>query len=286
MSTGTAAMNTGYPGEKAETPKPCTPLRTAYNTTDSVKNPSTATRTNAPTLGIHLPYRNDTIADTTANQMNASANRIFGNPFNGAMNSLKAETARIVSVPPSQIGLDSQYSTVTMAAVNRPNARRVHTDGPPSNGNAEPSSAMSSPYGTKKNRPRNSSQVKPCAPLVATAPMVSRPTSVQMRKKTRSNRRKLFRSLDFSSISSVVRSVRANAAGLSATMQDSIPSMPDVAEEGGEPVAMTAGGRAPDQAFRSAVRAIRRRGSGRSDLPPCTDLDHRYRISTTAVDLP
>ena len=154
-------------------------------------------------LGIHLPSRNDTIADTTANQMNTSANSSLPNPCSGVKKSPNAEIARMVSVPPSQIGLDSQYSTVTIAATNRPKASRLHTYGPPSKGNAEPSSAISSPYGTKKKMPRNTSQVKPCAPFLATAPIVSRPTSVQIRKKTRSNRRRLFWSLDFSSISSI-----------------------------------------------------------------------------------
>src|SRR2546421_3156771 len=161
MSTGTAAMNTAYPGEKAPNPKPCTPLRAAYSSTDSVKKPRMAIRTNAPTLGIHLPNRNDTIADTTANQMNAAANSSFATPCSGVKNSPNAATARMVSVPPSQIGLDSQYSTVTIAATNRPNARRVHTYGPPSNRNAHPTSAISRPYGIKNNRPRNTSQVKP-----------------------------------------------------------------------------------------------------------------------------
>src|SRR5690349_2185155 len=125
-------MNTAYPGENAAAPNPCTPLRTAYSTTDSVKNPSTATRTNAPTLGIHLPNRNDTIADTTANQMNTSANSSLPIPCSGVKKSPNAEMARMVSVPPSQIGLDSQYRTVTIAATNRPNARRLHTYTPPS----------------------------------------------------------------------------------------------------------------------------------------------------------
>src|SRR5919204_5905940 len=124
MSTGTAAMKTAYPGANADIPKPWTPLRTAYSSTDSVKNPSTATRTNAPMLGIHCPYRNDTIAEITANQMNASANNTFGAPCSGVKNAPNVDTARMVSVPPSQIGFDSQYSTVTTAAVTRPKASR------------------------------------------------------------------------------------------------------------------------------------------------------------------
>src|SRR5439155_16961715 len=122
-----------------------------------------------PTLGIHLPNRNETIAEITANQMNASANSSLPTPCSGVKNSPNADTARMVSVPPSQIGLDSQYSTVTIAARNRPKARRVHTYGPPSNGNAVPSSAMSSPYGTKKNDARNTNQATPWPPFVGTA---------------------------------------------------------------------------------------------------------------------
>src|SRR5205823_692980 len=82
---------------------------------------------------------------------------------------------------------------------------------------------MSSPYGTKKNTPRNTSQVKPCAPFLATAPIVSSPTRVQIRKNTRSKRRRLFWSLDFSSISSVVMPGRVNTAALSATMSNNDP---------------------------------------------------------------
>ena len=82
---------------------------------------------------------------------------------------------------------------------NRPRASFVQMYGPPSSVKAEPSSAVRNAYGMKKASPRNISHVNPCAPLLATAPIVSRPTSVQIRKKNMSKRPKCFWSLPFSS---------------------------------------------------------------------------------------
>ena len=59
-------------------------------------------------------------------------------------------------------------------------SRRRH---PPSSGNADPSSATISAYGTKNATARKISQVKPWAPSAATTPSVSTPTMVQIRKK-------------------------------------------------------------------------------------------------------
>ena len=75
---------------------------------------------------------------------------------------------------------------------------------PPSSVNVEPSSAVSSAYGMKKTAARKISQVKPCAPLLATAPSVSSPTSVQSRKKSMSKRPKCFLSFAFSSRAAAV----------------------------------------------------------------------------------
>ena len=70
--------------------------------------------------------------------------------------------------------------------------------------NVEPSSAVSSAYGTKKTTARKISQVNPCAPLEATAPSVSSPTSVQSRKNSMSKRPKCFCSFAFSSTAAAV----------------------------------------------------------------------------------
>src|SRR3954451_19055439 len=51
---------------------------------------------------------------------------------------------------------------------------------------------------------RKISQVKPCAPLDATAPSVSSPTSVQIRKNSMSKRPKCFWSFAFSSTAAAV----------------------------------------------------------------------------------
>src|SRR3954449_1310339 len=101
-------MKIVYVGLKSPPLTPCTPLEMAYRTTVSVKPPSTPIRTQAPIVGIHLPMPNDRMAAHTANQMNASENRYFQAPVRSTKKSLNTVTARIVSVPPSQIGFDSQ----------------------------------------------------------------------------------------------------------------------------------------------------------------------------------
>src|SRR3954471_15541385 len=64
----------------------------------------------------------------------------------------------------------------------------------------------------KKNAARTSSQVKPSGPLLATAPSVSTPTSVQIRKKSMSKRPKCFLSLDFSSSAACVSAITTSVA--------------------------------------------------------------------------
>ena len=76
-------------------------------------------------MGIHLPTPKDRIAAHTANQMNASEKTYFQTPLSGVKNSPNVVTARIVSVPPSQIGFDSQYRTELIDAAKRPNASLV-----------------------------------------------------------------------------------------------------------------------------------------------------------------
>src|SRR3954454_10470082 len=109
-----------------------------------VNPPSSAIRPHAPIVGIHLPMPKDRIAAHTANQMNASENRYFQTPVRSTKKSLNTVTARIVSVPPSQIGFDSQYSTALIEAKKRPKASLTQMYAPPSSWNVEPSSAVSS----------------------------------------------------------------------------------------------------------------------------------------------
>ena len=69
-------------------------------------------------VGIHLPISNDRMAAMTVNQMNARTNRIsptvvpprcrMWGPPRGKKNNWNVVAARIASVPPTQIGLDTQ----------------------------------------------------------------------------------------------------------------------------------------------------------------------------------
>ena len=102
--------------------------------TVNVKRPSTPIRTHAPIVGIHLPTPKDRIAAHTANQMKASEKRYFQTPVSGVKKSPNVVTARIVSVPPSQIGFESQYRTELIEAVKRPNASLTQMYAPPSAG--------------------------------------------------------------------------------------------------------------------------------------------------------
>ena len=63
---------------------------------------------------------------------------------------LTAPTQEAASEPPIQTGLVTQYRKLFTAPASRPNASLVHRYGPPSCGNAVPSSAKSSACGTKK----------------------------------------------------------------------------------------------------------------------------------------
>src|SRR5215469_5914972 len=102
------------------------------------------------------------------------------------------------SVPPTQIGLDSQYSTAVIDPASRPNDIFTHSYGPPSTGKAEPSSATSIPYGIRNTTSEMSSQVIAWAPASAAKATLSRPTMAQAVNKIRSHRDRTFRSLAFS----------------------------------------------------------------------------------------
>jgi hypothetical protein len=146
-----------------------------------VKNPSSTIRANAPAIGTHLPIRDDAATARTPSQMNARPATCLPAGPSGRKNFSNVVTATIASVPPVRNGFDSQYRTWFTPAASRPNASFVHTQGPPSIGNAVPSSVVRNPYGRKNTTARITIQARPWGPLAATLPMVSRPTRAQSR---------------------------------------------------------------------------------------------------------
>ena len=106
--------------------------------------------------------------------------------------------------------------------------------GPPSSVKVEPSSDVSSAYGMKNTGTRKISQVKPCAPWLATDPIVSSPTSVQTRKKNMSKRPKCFWSLAFSSTAAdVVRVTVAPVADIGPSSARAVDREREVWESAG-----------------------------------------------------
>src|ERR1700685_3261063 len=110
-----------------------------------VKKAISTTRMSAPIVATHLPNFSAMITDAMPAQTKISpkmysqvSDRLTKNVLNVAM-------AVIESVPASQIGLSTQYMTATTAAAARPKASLTQTYGPPSSGNAVPSSAVISP---------------------------------------------------------------------------------------------------------------------------------------------
>ena len=96
----------------------------------------------------------------------------------------------MVSEPPIQTGLVIQYRKLFTAPARCPKASRVQKYGPPSCGNAAPSSANSRACGTKNTTAKTIIQVKASPPPCATVAMVSTPTMVQIRKNRMSKRPK------------------------------------------------------------------------------------------------
>jgi hypothetical protein len=115
-----------------------------------------------------------------------------------------AVIAENASVPPIHTGFVTQYRKLLTAPARCPKARRVHRYGPPSCGNAVPSSANSKAWGTKKVTAKTIIQVKASPPLEATDAIVSTPTIVHTRKNRMSNRPKCFLSFAFSATSASV----------------------------------------------------------------------------------
>src|SRR5256885_2038276 len=151
-------------------------------------------RAMAPMVGTHLPTRNASSTDSTPDQMNTSPATYFHAPGSGAKNVSNVVSAMMHSVPPIHSGFEIQYRTWFTPATIRPNASLVQTYGPPSIGKAAPNSDTSNPYGRKKSTASTTIQVSPSGPCAATEPIVSSPTSVQIKKNNTSNRWKSRRS--------------------------------------------------------------------------------------------
>ena len=96
--------------------------------------------------------------------------------------------------------------------VSRPDDIFTHSYGPPSTGNAAPSSATSIPYGIRKITSEISSQVIACAPASAANATLSRPTMAQAVNRTRSTRLSTLRSLAFSDATSVPSAISTMCA--------------------------------------------------------------------------
>src|SRR5215469_4313566 len=176
------------------------PCLTRKEMNNTVKIATTAIFTNVPMFGPHLPTRNAMIAIATVTQMNASPTTTSQAVLIGLLRT-KASSDAIVaalSVPPTQSGLDSQYRIAVTAPAGRPNAILAHSYGPPSTGNAEPSSAVSMPYGIRNTTSDITNQVIACAPASAANATLSRPTIAHAVNSTRSRRPSTRRSLAFS----------------------------------------------------------------------------------------
>src|SRR5712692_4956132 len=105
---------------------PCL-TRNAMNS--AVKMPTTAILTNVPMFGPHLPYRNAMIAVPTVTHVNTRPTMISPVVPSGLLTTKALSVAITVadSVPPIQMGLDSQYSTAVIAPAGLPNAILAHS---------------------------------------------------------------------------------------------------------------------------------------------------------------
>src|SRR5882762_5630587 len=87
---------------------------------------------------------------------------------------------------------------------SRPKAIFVHSYGPPSCVNAEPTSDVNSMYGATNTTARSTSQRNAWGPFDATEPSVSRPTNAQTVKNHMSNLRSDLTSFAFSASANAV----------------------------------------------------------------------------------
>src|SRR5487761_39109 len=155
----TTPLSEGFRSAAAGVPagRPCW-TRNAMNRT--VKSATAATLTNVPMFGPHLPSRKATIAMPTVSQTKTRLTTISPVVPSGLASTSESSAAMraAVSVPPIQTGFDSQYRTDVTAPAGRPNAIRAHSYGPPSTGKADPSSAMTIPYGIRNTTSEMTSQ--------------------------------------------------------------------------------------------------------------------------------
>jgi hypothetical protein len=120
----------GFRSAAVEAPagRPCW-TRNVMNST--ANRPTTAILTKVPMLGPHLPIRNAMIAIPTVTQVNTRPTAI-SQPVPSGLCRMKLSRAAIVvavSVPPTQIGFDSQYNTAVTAPAARPKDMRAHSYG-------------------------------------------------------------------------------------------------------------------------------------------------------------
>ena len=80
-------------------------------------------------FGPHLPYRKATIAVATVSQVNTRPTMISPVVPSGlpSTNALSVAMTVADSVPPIQMGLDSQYSTAVTAPAGRPKPILAHS---------------------------------------------------------------------------------------------------------------------------------------------------------------
>ncbi len=159
-----------------------------------------STLTIMPTFVTHLPYFTAMIAVPTTVHTNASPKMISAVvPIcRCRMNESIAAMATAVREPPIQMGFEIQYSIAVTDPASLPNDIRAHSYGPPSTGNAAPSSAETSPYGMKNSRKVTTSQVNASPPAEAVNASVSSATIAHAVNRIRSPRKNDFRSLAFS----------------------------------------------------------------------------------------
>ena len=98
--------------------------------TRTANPPNKASLTIAPRFGTHFMERNDRMFIMTATQMKARPTRIDSPVLSAIFVPQRASIAAMAvaaSVPPSQIGLLSQYRTAVIAPAMWPKARRTHS---------------------------------------------------------------------------------------------------------------------------------------------------------------
>ena len=98
------------------------------------KIPTTAALTMVPMFGPHFPRRNAMMATATVTQVKANPMTISVVVLMDPLKTKACNAAIAVaeSVPPIQMGLESQYRMAVMAPGSRPKASFTHSYTPPS----------------------------------------------------------------------------------------------------------------------------------------------------------